>query len=145
MNGFVHSGITVKNLEDALEFYVGILGFTLMKRQTNDTDYIHDIVKIPGLKKIEIAFVKTPDGQLIELLEYIGLDTYSGESRSCDYGTGHICLGVTNLDAMFQELSDKGVQFKSDKVVTITAGNHKGAKAVYMKDPDGYLIELMER
>ncbi len=143
--GFIHSGITVKDLQKSLEFYTGLLDFKVIKNQTNDSDYIHDIVRIPGLEKIEIAFVEAPDGTVIELLEYIGVDTYPGEARSCDYGTGHICLQVTNLDAMFNELSEKGVQFKSEKVVTITAGNHKGAKAVYMKDPDGYLIELMEK
>lgn len=143
--GFIHSGITVKNLQVSLDFYTRLLGFKVNKIQTNDTDYIHDIVSIPGLEKIEIAFIEAPDGTVIELLEYVGVDTYSGEARSCDYGTGHICLQVTNLDSMFADLSEKGVEFKSQKVVTITAGNHKGAKAVYMKDPDGYLIELMEK
>jgi catechol 2,3-dioxygenase-like lactoylglutathione lyase family enzyme len=144
VTGFVHSGITVKSLQRSLNFYTELLGFKLLRKQTNDTDYIHDIVRIEGLKKIEIAFIESPDGTIVELLEYVGMERYSGEARSCDYGTGHICLRVENLDAMYKDLVDKGVRFKSKKVVPITAGNHKGGKAVYMKDPDGYLIELME-
>lgn len=143
--GFVHSGITVKSLESALDFYVDILGFELLSTQVANSDYIFDIVEIPGLKEIKIAFVQIPGGHVIELLEYVGIDTYSGSVRSCDYGTGHICLRVENLEEMFEELKDKGVKFKSKQVVNITAGANKGAKAAYMLDPDGYIIELMEK
>lgn len=145
VTGFIHSGITVKNLENALGFYVNTLGFKLLSTQTANSDYIFDIVEIPGLQEIKIAFVQVPGGHVIELLEYVGVDTYSGSARSCDYGTGHICLRVENLDALFEELKAKGVQFKSKKVADITAGTNKGSKAVYMLDPDGYIIELMER
>ncbi len=145
INGFIHSGITVKDMQTSLDFYVGILGFKVIRKQTNDKAYIYDLVNIPGLEKIELAFIEAPDGHVIELLEYIGADNYSAEARSCDYGAGHICFHVTNVEAMFQYLKEKGIQFKSNEVVTITHGNHKGSKAVYMKDPDGYLIELMER
>lgn len=144
VNGFVHSGITVKNLKKSLQFYTETLGLKLLRRQTNDSDYIHDIVRIEGLEKIEIAFIEVPDGMVLELLEYVGMERYSGEARSSDYGTGHLCLRVDNLEGMFEDLLKKGVSFKSKNVVSITAGNHKGGKAVYMKDPDGYLIELME-
>ncbi|MCG7336063.1 VOC family protein [Sporosarcina sp. ACRSM] len=143
--GFIHSGITVKNLETALEFYVDILGLKLLSTQVAESDYIFDIVEIPGLKEIKIAFVEVPGGHVFEILEYVGVDTYPGNARSCDYGTGHICLQVENLEEMFGFLTAKGVCFKSKKVANITAGANKGSKAVYMLDPDGYIIELMER
>ncbi|WP_342513819.1 VOC family protein [Sporosarcina sp. FSL K6-1522] len=143
--GFIHSGITVKNLEEALEFYIDTLGLELLSTQVASSDYIFDIVEIPGLKEIKIAFVQIPGGHVFEILEYVGVDTYPGNARSCDYGTGHICLRVANLDELFIELKSKGVTFKSKKVAVITAGANKGAKAVYMLDPDGYIIELMEK
>lgn len=145
VNGFIHSGITVKNVENALDFYVGILGFELLSTQIANSDYIFDIVELPGLKEIKIAFVQIPGGHVIEILEYVGIDTYPGHARSCDYGTGHICLSVENLEALFEELKAKGITFKSKKVANITMGANKGAKAVYMLDPDGYIIELMEK
>ena len=145
VNGFIHSGITVKNVENALDFYVDILGFELLSTQIANNDYIFDIVELPGLKEIKIAFVQIPGGHVIEILEYVGIDTYPGNARSCDYGTGHICLSVENLEALFEELKAKGMTFKSKKVAHITMGANKGAKAVYMLDPDGYIIELMEK
>ncbi|WP_158232785.1 VOC family protein [Sporosarcina sp. P17b] len=142
--GFIHSGITVKKLEDSLKFYVELLGFELLSTQVTKSDYIYDIVQIPGLQEIKIAYVQIPGGQKIEILEYVGVDTYSGSARSCDYGTGHICLLVENLEEMFEQFKLKGVKFKSENVVQITAGANKGSKAVYMFDPDGYILELKE-
>ncbi|MBD8007644.1 VOC family protein [Bacillus norwichensis] len=46
--GFIHSAITVKKLEDALDFYVDLLGFNLLSTQVANSDYIFDIVEIPG-------------------------------------------------------------------------------------------------
>ncbi|GAB3042230.1 VOC family protein [Virgibacillus ainsalahensis] len=145
IKGFIHSGITVKNLEKSLEFYVDVLGLELLTTQTVNAGYIFNIVEIPGLKEVKIAFVKVPGGNEVELLEYVGIKTYPGNTRSCDYGTGHICLEAENLEGIYNELKAEGIMFQSEKVVTITSGANKGAKAVYMFDPDGYIIELMER
>lgn len=143
--GFIHSGITVKNLEHSLDFYTNILGFELLSRQTADQTYIYDIVELPGLQEIDIAFLRIPGGQVIEMLEYKGISTYSAAARSCDYGAGHICLQVEHLDELFEELQEQGVTFQSKHVAQIDAGANKGSKAVYMLDPDGYIIELMEK
>lgn len=145
ITGFIHSGITVKNLEKSLEFYVDLLGLELLSTQTVKEDYIFDIVEIPGLKEVKIAFVKVPGGNVIEILEYRGIKTYSGSARSCDYGTGHVCFKAENLNDLFNSLRKKGVNFQSKEVVNITTGTNKGAKAIYMLDPDGYIIELMEK
>lgn len=144
ITGLAHAGITVKDINKSIHFYTRILGLELQKLQTNTANYTHQLVNTPGLEKIELAFVKLPDGSLIELLEYIGAPTFPGITRTCDYGTGHICLKVTGLKLMYDMLASNGVEFVSDEVIEITEGKHKGKKAVYMRDPDGYVIELME-
>lgn len=145
ISGFIHNGITVKNIDDALKFYVDLLGFKLISKQVANAPYIYRIVEIPGLKEVNIAFVEIPGGHVIELLEYVGVDTYPGNVRSCDYGSGHICLKVEYLEELYEELGNKGIKFISNSVVNITEGANAGAKAVYMLDPDGYIIELMEK
>ncbi|MEK4306739.1 MULTISPECIES: VOC family protein [Oceanobacillus] len=144
ITGFIHSGITVRSLSESLNFYVDLLGLELLSTQTVTADYVFKIVEIPGLEKVEIAFVKIPGGNEIEILEYGGPKTYPGNARSCDYGTGHICLKVDDLESIYKDFKEKGVQFQSKGVVDITSGANKGAKALYMLDPDGYIIELME-
>ncbi len=45
VTGFIHSGITVKDLEISLDFYVNKLGLELISRQISSNEYISDIVK----------------------------------------------------------------------------------------------------
>ena len=143
--GFIHSGITVKNLDISLEFYVKTLGLELISKQISKNEYISKIVNFPDLEEINIAFLQTPDGNQIELLEYIGIERGPGNARPCDYGSGHICLKVEGIEKLYQSLREKGFQFRSPHIVDITMGANKGSKAIYMYDPDGYIIELMQK
>lgn len=145
VTGFYHAGISVKNLEESIQFYSEKLDFELLSRQDVDRDYIFDIVAVPGLKQVRIAFLKIPGSNaVVELLEYVGVERFSGSCRPCDYGSGHLCLYVSNLDDMYKKLQKDGVKFKSNAPVSITAGRNEGAKVVYMMDPDGYIVELLQ-
>lgn len=144
LKGFVHSGITVKDLKRSIDFYENSLGLELVRLQTNDKPYIYDLVNIQGLEKIELAFLQTPDGQIVELLEYHGETIKDGSSLHSHYGTGHICLHVENLDAMYEHLQRRNTDIISEHVVQITSGRHAGSKAIYLRDPDGYVIEVLE-
>lgn len=145
VTGFIHSGITVKDLEISLDFYVNKLGLELISRQISSNEYISDIVELVNLQEVKIAFIRIPGGNEIELLEYVGMERYPGNVRPCDYGSGHICLKVEGIEEMYEYLKLSGVRFRSKKIVEITLGANKGSKAIYMYDPDGYIIELMEK
>jgi len=143
--GFFHAGITVKNLEASLDFYCNMLNLELVRLQDSSQDYIREMLSLPGLQKIKIALLKVPGSDvMVELLEYVGVERFPGNCRPCDYGSGHICLFVTNLEEIYREFVEKGVRFRSGPV-HITAGVNTGAKAIYMMDPDGYIVELVER
>jgi lactoylglutathione lyase len=145
VTGFYHAGITVKNLQRSIEFYCDHLGFELISQQENSDDYVFNLVSVREAKSIKIAFLKLPgDPMMIELLEYVGVERHSGSSRPCDYGTGHICVYVNDLDSMYQELLKKDVSFRSDSPVYVTSGRNKGSKIIYCTDPDGFIIELVE-
>lgn len=145
VTGFYHAGITVKNLEKSLEFYCGLLGFEFLSQQDVTDDYVFQIVSVPEARLIKIAFVKIPGGNIVvELLEYVVAERKSGSSSPCNYGTGHICLYVKDLDLLHEKLLSKGVSFRSDAPVLVTSGRNKDAKIIYCLDPDGYIVELVE-
>jgi catechol-2,3-dioxygenase len=56
-----------------------------------------------------------------------------------------MCLFAEDLDALYARLTDLGYNSRGTEVVTIDRGPHAGARAVYMKDPDGYHVELYQR
>jgi catechol 2,3-dioxygenase-like lactoylglutathione lyase family enzyme len=62
-------------------------------------------------------------------------------------GTAHLALGVTDLRGLHARLVAAGVDIVSSAgPVTITAGGGwEGATVLYVRDPDGNVIELIER
>jgi lactoylglutathione lyase len=141
-----HAGITVSDLDRSLEFYRGVLGFELLWRRLYEEPEIARIVGVPDARGFDIAMLRVPGSELdIELIEYRGCERHSGSARPCDYGTGHFCVFVRGIDALYRELRARGVRFRSDGPVEMTAGANAGGKSLYSLDPDGYVLELHER
>ena len=64
-------------------------------------------------------------------------------ARPCDYGAGHFCLYVDDLDAIHGRLVEAGFSARGP-VIHIDRGPRTGAKVVYTIDPDGYHVELYQ-
>jgi len=144
VKGFFHAGVTVQNMERSLDFYCNVLGLELVARKDVTEPYVFRVVNVPA-KTIRTALIKVPGGEaFVELLEYVGVERHPGSARPCDYGTGHFCLYVDDLETCFRELKAKGMRFRSEEPVVAEGGINKGARIVYGLDPDGYIIELME-
>ena len=94
---------------------------------------------------IRAVYLRIPSGDFVEPLEYVGIERMSAESRPCDYGAGHLCLYVDDVEAMHRRLVELGFRARSEDVVDITAGPNLGARSCYMLDPDGYAVELFQK
>lgn len=141
-----HAGITVSDLDRSLEFYCGLVGLELLWRRLYEEPVITQIVGVPEATGIEIAMLRVPGSEFdVELLEYQGCERHSGSARPSDYGTGHFCVFVTGIDALYEELAGRGVSFRSDGPVEMTAGPNTGGKSLYGLDPDGYIFEFHQR
>ena len=146
IEGARHAGITVLDLDRSLEFYCGKLGLELRSRRLYEERQIAEIVAVPEATAWDIAFLRIPGGDVeIELLEYKGCERHSGSARPSDYGTGHFAMFVRDIEALYADLSARGVTFRSDGPVEHRAGPNAGAKSLYAHDPDGYVIEFTQR
>ena len=144
--GARHAGITVSDLDRSLAFYRDLLGLELLWRRLYEEPEILQIVGVPEATGLEIAMLRVPGSELdVELIEYQGIETTSGNTPPCDYGTGHFCVFVRDIDALHADLTAKGVRFRSNGPVEMTGGANKGGKSLYSLDPDGYIFEFHER
>ncbi len=141
-----HAGITVSDLDRSLEFYCSLLGLELLWRRLYEEPEITRIVGVPEASGLEIAMLRVPGGEVdVELIEYHGCESPSGRSPPSHHGTGHFCVFVTGIEALYEELLARGVSFRSDGPVEMGAGPNAGGKSLYALDPDGYIFEFHQR
>lgn len=143
IHGCDHVGITVTNLERSIQFYED-LGFETVGRWSRSEPYVQRVVGYFPDVVLEIAEMTIPGSPVrLEILEYRGVAGTQVDTASANPGTGHVCLLVEDLDELHARMTDRGAAFVS-AVETSTAGPIKGGKVVYMIDPDGIRVELVE-
>jgi catechol 2,3-dioxygenase-like lactoylglutathione lyase family enzyme len=138
-----HTGITVSSLSDALDFWVGVLGFEhLYTWNFENTTFIENLVGVKGAE-MSLAMVKGY-GHSIELLEY---QAPAGRTiikpRSCDVGSVHIALYVNDLDVALARVFDAGWMPVAEPQ-TVEGGERNGMRLIYVRGPDGVTIELIQ-
>jgi len=128
---FHHVGVAVHDIAKALEYYTGVFGFTRHSETTDVTS-----------QNVRVCFVKTPGGELIELVEGVGPDSPVREILSrTGAGTYHICYEVPDLDAAVAGLRRQGFFRLRRFEQPIDGGVRRFA---FMLTPDRQLFELCE-
>lgn len=144
ITGFFHGGITVKDMDKSLAFYRDGLELEVEFDVINGADYLRNVLALP-FSEIRIVYLRIPNSGFVELLEYRGMERQPASSRPSDYGAGHLCLYVDNIDALVARMHGLGYRSRSKGAVDVVAGPNIGAKVVYLIDPDGYCIELFQK
>lgn len=138
-----HTGFTVGSLERSLAFYRDLLGLELVFQWNPQADYIREIVGYPEVD-LHSAILRIPGSDtFLELLEYRNIPQASVDMANGNIGNGHIAFTVDELDPLFDRLTAAGVKSVSPPV-TPTIGPNKGGRAVYIIDPDGFRVELIQ-
>jgi len=144
VTGFFHGGITVSDMDRSLVFYREGLGLEQEFDRILDAPYLKAVLGLE-FDHIRAVYLRIPSGGFVELLEYAGVERFPAASRPCDYGAGHLCLYVDDVELVHARLVGMGFKARSAEVVDITAGPNAGARSCYMSDPDGYAVELFQK
>jgi catechol 2,3-dioxygenase-like lactoylglutathione lyase family enzyme len=138
-----HTGITVSSLEEALDFWMNVLGFQhLYTWNFENTPFIEKLVGVPGTA-MSLAMVEGY-GHRIELLEYQApADRKVIKPRSCDVGSVHIGLYVEDMDAALARVAEAGWMPLAEPQM-VEDGERKGMRLIYVRGPDGVTIEFMQ-
>jgi|TARA_B100001964_G_C14110609_1_gene543620 catechol 2,3-dioxygenase-like lactoylglutathione lyase family enzyme len=139
-----HTAFVVRNLENSLKFYSGILGLDIYKRYTEEGPFIDTLT---GIENVKLEWVKLviPNGGLIELIQYHSYpdpDSFyeANPKPSNIMGCSHVALTVKDLEALYTNLIDNEYTCKSRPLLAPSGK----AKILYCHDPDGAILELIE-
>jgi glyoxylase I family protein len=138
-----HTGITVSNLERTTAFWRDVLGFELSHTAHQTGEMAQEITGVAGAE-IKLAVLKSPGGHKIELLEYLAPpDRKHVDVGPCDVGHVHVALLIDDLDAVLEKIAAAGWKAVGNPQ-TLKSGPNAGKRVVYVRDPDGTTVELME-
>jgi catechol 2,3-dioxygenase-like lactoylglutathione lyase family enzyme len=145
--GVWHVSWTVSDLERSQKFYTE-LGFELVHYQENRNEYTDRLVGLPGthLKAAMMKFRDAPpslSGHVIELIEYVTPKGTRLQPKPCDVNSAHLAVITDDAHRLHAKMIAAGGNFVSPPVA-ITEGINKGGFTCYMRDPDGFTIELMQ-
>lgn len=142
--GAHHTSLTVGDAERSIAFYRDLLGFELIvDRPTVTEEYFRTIIGFPNAV-VHNALLRIPGtSHLLELNGYQQPQGQPQDTSPNNPGTGHICYLVDDLRAMYQRLRAASVEFISSPTY-LDRGPNEGGWALYMKDPDGIVVELLQ-
>jgi catechol 2,3-dioxygenase-like lactoylglutathione lyase family enzyme len=138
-------GITVDDMQKALDFYTRVLPF----EKISDTEvYGSDYEQLKGLFGIRYRVARLKlGGEEIELTDYLttGGKKIPDDSKSNDLWFQHIAIVVSNMDSAYARLRKFNVQHVSTSPQTLpkTIPAAEGIIAFYFHDPDGHNLELI--
>lgn len=142
--GYGHTGLQVTDLERSIRFYRDLLGFELLAERVAADEYLGTLVGCRGVE-IHNAHLRVPGSDhIVELLEYRGVERDAVDTNTANPGTAHVCLWVDSVALTYEHLRSNGVG-SVDEPVLITSGPNEGRTVVYMCDPDGIRVELLQR
>jgi lactoylglutathione lyase len=120
----IHTCYRIADIDRSVAFYEA-LGF-------------QEVARVPIREEAINVFMNQPgDGEMprLELTYNFGVDRY-------DIGTGygHIAITSPDLDATLERLAEQGIEPERPPY-SVREG---GSRLCFVKDPDGYRIEILE-
>ena len=119
----VHTCYRITNPDRSVAFYEA-LGFEKRRKLPIRDEAINIFMGLPG------------DGDRLELTYNFGVDSYE-----LGTGYGHIALTVEDLDGTLVRLAEQDIEPERPPY-SVREG---GSRLCFVRDPDGYRIELIER
>jgi lactoylglutathione lyase len=123
MASLLHTCYRIGDIDRSVAFY-SALGFEEIRRSPVGDSATNVFMGLPG------------DGPRLELTYNHGVAEYE-----IGTGYGHIAVSSADLDATLAELAEQGITPEKPPY-RVKQG---GSRLCFVRDPDGYRIELLER
>lgn len=138
---FSHTGICVADIERSTAFYRDVFGFTQHHGMHLEGEPTATLVRIPDVR-LDVVYLER-DGTVIELLSFPKLvESRDALPRELNRkGLTHLSFNVNGIETLLEEIEQAG-----GSVMQETQLGRFGdpVVAIFVTDPDGTLIELVQ-
>lgn len=147
MRGHDHTGITVPDMKQAVDFFTEVVG---CKRATSfgpfaddKGTFMQDLLGVDPKAVIEeITMVRCGTGSNIELFKYTAPDQKDLQAKNSDIGGFHIAFYVDDVAAAKAYLEAKGVKTRMGPL-PVSEGPAAGQTILYFQTPWGLQLEAI--
>ncbi|MDH3231061.1 MAG: VOC family protein [Alphaproteobacteria bacterium] len=146
LRGTDHIGFTVPNLDEAVDFFVNVIGcepFYDLGPFRFDDDWMQRQLNVhPRAVMRRLKFLRCRHGSNFEIFEYEAPDQNTAQPKNSDIGGHHLAFYVDDMDAALAWLRERNVRILGAPVVR-TEGPSAGQTWVYFLTPWGMQLELV--
>ncbi len=145
MKAVAHIGLTVSDIDKSIEFYKNILKLEYvgeMKMKGKETDLLFDNKDLD----VRVAYLKAEDGGAeIELIQFVDKEIAKDKASLFKTSISEICFEVEDIDEWYEHFKNNNVEtLSAPQEFDSTEYGFGVSKAIYFKDPDGIILELMQ-
>ncbi|MFC7080668.1 VOC family protein [Halorussus caseinilyticus] len=141
-----HVSITVPDLDEAVDFFVDVLGAELLyeKGPFADPEFMETNLNVHPEAEGQLAMLRFGPTTNLELFEWDSPDQEEGHPSNSDVGASHLGIQVEDIDAAIDYLEGvEGVEILGTPQHN-EEGPTGGLTYVYFTAPWGYQLELLE-
>ncbi len=146
LRGTDHIGFTVPNLQEAINFFVDVIGcepFYELGPFQSDGDWMQTHLNVhPRAVMRKLKFLRCRHGSNFEIFEYEAPGQNASPPKNSDVGGHHLAFYVDDMGAAVAYLKSKGVRILGEPTVR-TSGPSGGQTWVYFLTPWGMQLELV--
>lgn len=144
---FSHIGLSVTDLDKAVDFYTKALGFyvimppTTIKHDDSAIGQMCDDVFGQGWGSFRIAHLSTGEGIGIELFEFRNAERRENNFEYWKTGIFHFCIKDPDVEGCVRRIVEHGGKQRMSQIRYYYPGQ-KPYRMVYCEDPFGNLLEI---
>jgi len=146
LKGTDHIGFTVPNLDEAVTFFVDVIGcepfYDLGPFQASDDWMAVHLNVHPRAVMKRLKFLRCRNGSNFELFEYDAPDKNRPRPKNSDVGGHHLAFYVDNMSEAVAYLKSRGIEVLGEPTIR-ASGPSAGQSWVYFLSPWGMQLELV--